>query len=204
MDRFLGDVGAFVEHLGLEHLHLVGHSLGGMVAQRYAVEHPGRLRSLVLASTTSHNGRRASAFAEVMTLLAERGFEAVLADPSLRPEAERALAEAFPGAPVPLEMLKVGVEKPNAARANAWRACLEFSTKDRLGELCCPVLVLHGSLDPLIPFRAGKLVHEAILHSEWLPLEGAGHSVTRERAQEFNAVLVDFLRRAEQSSALDS
>jgi 3-oxoadipate enol-lactonase len=197
MDRFVGDLVGFIEHLALDVLHLVGHSLGGMVAQRYAVEHSARLKSLVLASTTSHNGRRATAFARVMTLLGERGFEQVLADPQLRPEAERALEEAFPGAPVPLEMLKVGVEKPNPARANAWRACLDFSTKDRLAELTCPVLVMHGSVDPLIPFRAGQLVHEAIGHSEWIAFEGAGHSLPRERAEEFNRAVLDFLRRAD-------
>jgi len=197
MDRFVADVSAFVEHLRLETLHVVGHSLGAMVAQRYAVDHTACLRSLVLASTTSHNGRRATAFAHIMMLLGERGFDAVLADPALRPEAEQALRDAFPGAPVPIEMLKVGVEKPNPARANAWRACMEFSTKDRLGELRCPVLVMHGSADPLIPFRAGQLVHEAIAHSEWIAFDGAGHSVPRERADEFNRAVLVFLRRAE-------
>jgi 3-oxoadipate enol-lactonase len=197
MDQFLGDLVGFIDHLALDVLHIVGHSLGAMVAQRYAVEHGARLKSLVLASTTSHNGRRATAFARVMTLLAERGFQRVLDDPALRPEAERALAEAFPGAAVPLEMLKVGVEKPNPARANAWRACIDFSTKDRLAELACPVLVMHGSADPLIPFRAGQLVHEAISHSEWIAFEGAGHSLARERVEEFNRAVLDFLRRAE-------
>ncbi len=49
---------------GVEAAHFVGHSLGGMVVQQYAVTYPRRVRSLGVASATSHNGRRASAFAE--------------------------------------------------------------------------------------------------------------------------------------------
>jgi pimeloyl-ACP methyl ester carboxylesterase len=167
-----------------------------MVAQHYAVEHRPRVSSLVLASSTSHNGRRASAFARVMTLFAEHGYEEVINNPAVRPEVESAVKEAFPGVAPPFEMLKIGVEKPNPARANAWRACIEFSVKDRLAELDCPVLVMHGTADPLIPYRAGQLVHEAIPGSEWITETGAGHSLPRERAESFNRALLDFLERA--------
>jgi pimeloyl-ACP methyl ester carboxylesterase len=87
------------------------------------------------------------------------------------------------------------VEKPNPARANAWRACVGFSEKDRLQQIRCPVLVVHGSGDPLIPFRAGELVHEAIAHSEWIEEPGAGHSLPTERAESFNRAVLDFLKR---------
>jgi pimeloyl-ACP methyl ester carboxylesterase len=197
MQRFIADLELFADSLGSQSFHLVGHSLGGMVAQCYAVDHKQRIRSLVLASTTSHNGRRASAFARVMTLFADHGFRAVLDDPEIRPEVDHAVKEAFPGVAPPFEMLKIGVEEPNPARANAWRACIEFSVKDRLAELDCPVLVMHGTLDPLIPFRAGQLVHEAIPGSEWLEEAGAGHSLPRERTDSFNRALLDFLSRVD-------
>lgn len=193
MAELVSDLECFADNFPLERFHLVGHSLGGMIAQRYAVSHPERVESLVLASTTSHNGRRASAFAEAMVLLSEHGFDAAFADEERRPALEHALAEAFPGGPPPLEMLRVGLEQPDPARANAWRACIGFSTKDELGRLTCPVLVMHGSADPLIPFRAGQLIHEAIPHSEWLAEEGAGHSLPTSRAESFNQALLDFL-----------
>jgi|SoiMethySBSTD1v2_1073268.scaffolds.fasta_scaffold76762_4 pimeloyl-ACP methyl ester carboxylesterase len=195
METYVRDLVEFSAIAKAERFHLVGHSLGGMIAQKFAVDHRARVASLVLASTTSHNGRRATAFARAMVAFAERGFDAVLADPVLKAEVESAVAEAFPKMALPLEFLRKGVEAPNPARANAWRACIEFSMKDRLSELSCPVLVLHGSADPLIPFRAGQLIHEAIEHSEWIAETGAGHSLPRERAPAFTAALLEFLQR---------
>jgi len=193
MDDFVNDVVAFVDGVGLESFHLVGHSLGGMIAQRFVIDRPSRVLSLSLVSTTSHNGRRASALARLMVTLAENGFDAVLADPRLRKEAEAIVREAFPQG-MPLSMLRRGMETPNLARANAWRACVAFSVKDRLGEVRCPTLVAHGTADMLIPFRAGELVAAAIPGATWLVEEGAGHSLPQERPESFARALVDFLR----------
>ncbi len=192
MDAFLGDLVSFVDSLGLDTFHLVGHSLGGMIAQRYVLDHPARVRSLALASTTSHNGRRANAFARLMVSLAEHGYDALEQQPALRETAEATLREAFPGG-VPLSMLKRGMERPNPARANAWRACIDFTAKDRLSEVRCPCLVTHGTADMLIPFRAGELVAQAIPAARWVVEEGAGHSLPKERAASFGAALTTLL-----------
>jgi 3-oxoadipate enol-lactonase len=199
MDDFVGDLEAFVDAAGLERFHLVGHSLGGMIGQRYAVRDPERIRSMALVSTTSHNGRRATAFARLMVTFAEHGFDAVWQTPALKADADAILADAFPGG-VHLPMLRRGMEAPSLARADAWRACIEFSTKDAIGGLTCPVMVVHGTGDLLIPWRAGELVHQAIPGSEWHVEDGAGHSLPKERAASFNARLLDFLGRAEQGT----
>jgi len=194
MDDFVRDVVAFVDGVGLERFHLVGHSLGGMIAQRYVLDRPGGVLSVSLVSTTSHNGRRASALARLMVTLAEHGFDAAVRDPQLRAEAEGIVREAFPEG-TPLSMLGRGMEKPSFAHANAWRACIDFSAKDRLREVRCPALVVHGTADMLIPFRAGELVARAIPGATWLIEEGAGHSLPQERAESFTRALVEFLGR---------
>jgi pimeloyl-ACP methyl ester carboxylesterase len=194
MDDFVGDMVALVEGVGLDRFHLVGHSLGGMIAQRYLIDRPERVRSVSLVSTTSHNGRRASAIARLMVTLAEHGFDAVLRDGRVRAEAEAIVLEAFP-AGTPLSMLGRGMEQPSASLANAWRACIDFSAKDRLGEVRCPALVVHGTNDMLIPLRAGELVAQAIPGATWIAMNGAGHSLPQERAEAFTRALVDFLHR---------
>lgn len=194
MDDFVSDVVAFVEGIGLGPFHLVGHSLGGMIAQRYLIDRPSSVLSVALVSTTSHNGRRASAVARLMVTLAEHGFDAVLRDKRLRAEAEGIVHAAFPEG-TPLSMLRRGMEEPSLSRANAWRACIDFSAKDRLGEVRCPALVVHGTHDVLIPFRAGELVARALPGAKWIVEEGAGHSLPQERAESFTRALVDFLRQ---------
>jgi len=199
MDQFLDDLVRFGAGLGVDRLHLVGHSLGGMIAQRYALDHSTHVESLTLVSTTSHNGRRGSAFAKLMVLFAERGFDAVMADRAVRQEAESVLVEAF-GAAVPLSMLRRGLEEPSLSRANAWRACIGFSAKDELSRIACPALVLHGTADTLIPFKAGQLVSEAIPGARFVSEEGAGHSLPKERADSFNRELIDFLAAASRAA----
>jgi 3-oxoadipate enol-lactonase len=196
MEDFVRDLEGFVGALDLDRFHLVGHSLGGMIAQKFALAHPPRVRSLVFASTTSHNGRRATAFARLMVTFAENGFDHVFEDPALKAEVETILGEAFPDG-VDVSLLRRGMEKPNMSRANAWRACIEFSTKDDIANVTCPVLITHGTGDFLIPWQHGRKLHETIDGSEWVPEEGAGHSLPRERSEAFNARLVRFLSRVE-------
>jgi len=195
MRHFMGDLLALLDALALEPFHLVGHSLGGMIAQEFVLSHPERVRSLTLVSTTSHNGRRATAFARLMVTFAEHGFDQVLGDATLRGETEGILKEAFPRG-VELSMLRRGMEQPSPARANAWRACIGFSTKDRLPGLLHPVLVAHGTGDLLVPFAAGEAVARGIPTSRFLVEDGAGHSLPKERAESFNRALVGFLREA--------
>jgi len=201
LPEFLDDLERFVDGVGLDTFHLVGHSLGGMVTLAYAARHPQRLRSLTAASTTSHNGRRASAFARVMVYFSEHGLDAAMAREDLREEIDLALKEAFPmTAEPPLDMLRVGLAEPDPSRANAWRACDGFTIKDEVERIECPMLITHGTADPLIPFRCGELLHQARPNATWVPEEGAGHSITKSRAESFTKNLLDLLQSAESPS----
>lgn len=197
MDTLTADLATVAAHLGLDRFHLVGHSLGGMIAQSFALGRPDAVRTLTLASTTSHNGSRASEFAAAMSRVAEVGFDAAVAEAEVRGVLERVLAEAFPAGPPPVELLRRGLERPKPAHAYAWRATVRFSVKERLRELTCPVLVVHGTADPMIPWVLGAWIHAEIPGSRWLPLEGAGHSVQVERADDLNLALLEHLAAAE-------
>lgn len=197
MEDLSKDVLALFEELAVDRFHLLGHSLGGMVAQIIATDSPGLVRSLTLASTSSHTGNRAARFALGMARLAEVGPSA-LNDPNIRSEIEPVLADAFPMGPPPLEIL--ASPKPNPGQAAAWRAVSSFSRKDRLGELNLPTLVVHGTSDLLIPPVLGRLIHEAIAGSRHIEFEGAGHSVQSECSDELAECVIDFLHEVESSS----
>jgi 3-oxoadipate enol-lactonase len=193
ISTLVDDLRAVIDELGLRNVHLVAHSLGGMIAQRFALDAPESVRTLTLASTTAHNGARASAFALAMARLTEVGFDAAVEDPLVRPVMERMLAEAFPAGPPPFESFRRGLEKPNLGHSYAWGATAGFSVLDALPRLACPLLVLHGTADPLVPFTLGERIHSLVAHSRFVSLDGAGHSVQVERASAFNAALLEFL-----------
>lgn len=195
MEDLAQDVVGLVRHLEIESFHLLGHSLGGMVAQVVATDHPEFVESLCLVSTTAHTGSRARSFALAMASLAERGAPA-LEDPEVRGRIEQVLAEAFPMGPPPVEVLADGLVRPNPAQAAAWRAVSDFSRKDRLLELRCPTLVVHGTHDLLIPMVLGRWIHEAIPGSKWVMFEGAGHSVQTEVADRLAEYVLGFLAEA--------
>lgn len=174
-------------------LHLVGHSMGGMVVMAYALAHPERTRSLFLASTTSHNGRRASAFARIMSKLSQRGFNAAKADPEVWGEVESILAAVVPVTGPVIHILEQLTKKPHPARALAWDAISEFSVKDDIGKIEKPTMVMHGTADANIPYVNGRLVAEAIAGAELVTVAGGQHNIPLENAELFDEALLRHL-----------
>lgn len=188
------DLAALIAGLGLKKLHLVGHSLGGMVALAFAINNPNLVVTLTLVCTTSHNGARAGKFARGLAKLAEYGFDAAAAEPHLRGEIEQILNEGFPYGAPPLDMFRRGLERPNPAQAMAWRAMADFSVKDRVATITVPALVVHGSLDNWIPYSNGKWIGEHLPGARWVSVEGAGHFPHLKQPDWFAQLVVDFIR----------
>lgn len=184
-----------------DRIHLVAHSMGGMVALRYALDHPELVTSLTLVSTTAHNGKRARAFARVMSMLSERGFDATQQDPERWKIAVDTIAEVIPYTGPVMDVLEKLTKRADPARSLAWQAIADFSVKDEVAAIACPTMVMHGDCDPNIPFAAGKLLHDAIRGSRWLPIKGAKHNLPIEQCELFNEQLLAFLEAATGNSA---
>jgi pimeloyl-ACP methyl ester carboxylesterase len=201
--QFASDAIGILDHLGItEPAHVLGHSMGGRVAQWFALDHPDRVRSLILFATGSgaFDDREilrgippefvASLLAEGWPGLRERSVRgrSNFVDPN--PEVVERYAAAYHG--------QFGTDALNYCRHVVARQ--EHETTAQLGNLTMPCLVLIGSEDDHVGFLGSHLdssafLAKAISGAEFVTIPGGAHAMHVERSDEFNAALSDFLRR---------
>ncbi|HEV2769455.1 MAG TPA: alpha/beta fold hydrolase [Solirubrobacteraceae bacterium] len=171
------DAAGLVRALGLEDAHVLGISMGGMVAQELALAHPELVRTLTLGCTM-FGGPRALFTAPAVL---EEISEAVMSG-----DRERALRNGF-------EVNLSEGYRAGEGRWEEWQASsaqnpvglsvtllqLEaidnFHTADRLGSLEVPTLVLHGTEDRLLDVRNGEMLADVVPGARLEVFEGAGH-----------------------------
>ncbi|MEU6041398.1 alpha/beta hydrolase [Actinomadura sp. NPDC047616] len=179
-----------------EGAHVVGVSWGGVIATRLAAEHPRLVRSLVLVGSSRGSGRT------------PQGREAMLARAAdlerLGPEefaARRGPRLVSPDAPAELvdrvvTAMARSVRLPGYAYAAASMADTDHS--DVLGALTVPALVVVGDRDTVTGPAESGAIAAALPHARLEVLAGAGHVANQQRPDEFNRVVLRFLREVEQ------
>jgi pimeloyl-ACP methyl ester carboxylesterase len=172
---------ALLDHLGIDSAHVVGASMGGMIAQTMAIEHPARVRTLTsIMSTTGEQGYgqpQPDAMAVLLRPVAVTRDEAIEADVTAR----RVI-----GSP---EHFDEGIARERAAQAydrcynpaGTARQLLAIvaggSRAEGLARLVVPTLVIHGDIDPLVTLSGGQRTAELVPGAELLVLEGMGHDL---------------------------
>jgi pimeloyl-ACP methyl ester carboxylesterase len=196
MEHFADDAAAVLDAAGAESAHVFGTSLGGMVAQRFALRHPRRLRRLILACTTVGGSRHVMPTPETLvTFLAAGDIE----DPAA------AARSTFPMHYSEEYIARCGHEleawarenehlrSTAAARASQSAAAAGHDTYDVLPQIAAPTLVLHGEDDPLIRIENGRMLAERIPGARLIVYRGARHIFFVERADAMNADIAAFL-----------
>jgi pimeloyl-ACP methyl ester carboxylesterase len=194
-----GDVVDLLGHLGVNRAHVLGTSLGGLVAQKVALLRPDLVARLVLVST-GHGGRGS----ERMSLGAMGkmfGFGTLSPRKAARRGLEGATSERY-RVENPDEFDRI-VEKrladsPSlASYYEQARAGSRFDASGEVGRISSPTLVIHGAEDRYVPLANARALAEAIPSAKLRVLEGAGHLVFVERAADVNREVVAFLGEGE-------
>jgi len=193
LEQLADDAHALLDALGIERTHWVGLSMGGMIGQTFALRHPGRFDSLLLADTTSRRPPDAAQmWGERIRAARAGGMQAVL---------DSTLARWFTApfrAARPDVMARIGagiLATPVAGFAGCCEAISRVDLLDRLKEIDCPVLVLVGDQDHGTPPHMARAIHENLPGSELVIVESASHLSNVEQPEAFNRALLDFLAK---------
>lgn len=167
------DAAAVLDAAGVKSAHLYGISMGGMIAQEFALQYPARVKSLILGCTAAGGPAALQPAPEVIEVLMRRGMtpqEAIEAidpfiyhpgtSPELIEEDRKLRLEWYPTVEGYMAQLQ-GIM--------AWEAY------SRLTQIASPTLVIHGESDQLIPAANGELIAKKIPHAGLVLIPAAGH-----------------------------
>ncbi len=192
--RQLGaDLVALLDAIGVERAHVAGFSLGGTIAMRAAIDHPERVRGLVLVATSSRVGRAAADWYRERAAMVERR------DPNLRSTLDADAADVYAQSPAELDegllIRRQSTADPRGyGNACAAMAALNASPLDpELGRISAPALIVASELDRHCPPKAAEIIAAGINGSSVEVLPGAGHPIPVERPHELARSMISFL-----------
>lgn len=196
LEDMVADVEGLWSHLGCRATHLLGISMGGMIAMRLAAKRPAGLQSLVLVSTTPHR----EATGDGDSLAGKSGEEIE----------ERLLRYFSPDFATRQKLLirsmvkdlsKAFSDEAIARGTQAQRAALEgFDARDEIPRIAVPTLVIHGSEDRILRVDRARELASLIPGASLEIFEGAGHLLLAEAARKLYTVAADFFEAVEGKS----
>jgi pimeloyl-ACP methyl ester carboxylesterase len=201
LEDMADDAVGLLDHLGVDKAHVVGASMGGMIAQTVAIRHPQRVLSLVsIMSNTGGRlaGQPALAVYPVLFKTAPREREA-FADHVAKtfdkigsPGFERDLEEVR-------EMARVSHDRGRDSAAPGRQLAAIIASPDRgkdLGKITVPTLVIHGKADKLVRPSGGRATARKIPGSRLMLIDGMGHDLPRAAWPRIVEAIVDNAKRA--------
>ena len=186
---------ALIRHLGLESVNILGHSMGGFVAQDCAIHYPEHVDKLILAATSSYNSRRNNDLFSNWACSLEAGLDLkiwfrsifywILSERFF--EDEKAIGEA----------VQFEVDYPYPPNAVAFRrqvdAIVDFNCTDKLNTIAAKTLVVGGNEDLLFPVQVCNDLARKIPGAALKVINNAAHSIYLENPNVFITTVLNFL-----------
>jgi pimeloyl-ACP methyl ester carboxylesterase len=186
------DAAAVLDAAAIESAHIFGYSMGGMIAQELALQHPGRVRSLILGGTNCGGREAIRAAPEVLDVLMAKATNPA--------NAFRAMAPYIYDASTPREKIQEDLEVRSRAfpTRESYQAQLQaiiaWKSYSRLSSIKIPTLVIHGETDQLIPAENADILAKEIPGAKLVKLAEASHVFLTDRPQETTGAILSFLR----------
>jgi pimeloyl-ACP methyl ester carboxylesterase len=186
------DAAAVLDAVEVESAHVFGISMGGMIAQEFALQYPARVRSLILGCTAAGGASAVPCEPDATYMLMSRGH--------MSPEDAAQAAVPFiyhPNTPRKLIEEDLDVRRPWFPKREAYNAQLQgiiaFESYSRLSQISSPTLVIHGESDRLVPAGNGKAIAQKIPGAKLILLPQASHIFTTDQPEAANRAILEFL-----------
>jgi 3-oxoadipate enol-lactonase len=186
------DAAAVLDAAGIKRAHVFGISMGGMIAQEFALAYPGRTRSLILGCT-SHGGPEAVvADQEVVDTAIARGNMSV-------EDGIRCMVPFIYHSSTPRERVEedLDIRRRTFPTPQGYFAQIQgvfaYESRSRLSELKMPTLVLHGEADRLVPPENGRRLARLITGARLVMIPGASHIFPTDQPDAAHEAIISFL-----------
>jgi pimeloyl-ACP methyl ester carboxylesterase len=192
------DAAAVLDAAGIESAHVFGVSMGGMIAQEFALQYPQRVLSLILGCTAAGGPTAVRADAEATRLLMRR-------DKMSSEEAAEAAVPFIYDQATPREWIEedLAIRRPWFPSPEGYAAQLQgilaWEAYSRLAQIVAPTMVIHGESDRLVPPGNANLIAERIPGAKLVMIPRASHLFLTDQPEAAHRAILDFL--AAQSAA---
>ncbi|HEY7069836.1 MAG TPA: alpha/beta hydrolase [Acidimicrobiales bacterium] len=191
-DLFAADAAAVCRLLGVGHAYVVGLSMGGMIAQKLALAEPDLVEALVLCDTGTHMGRRAAQFLRDWAARV-RATGMVDSRGVVNPETTGFSRWSVEHQP---HVIRTNMREAEAADPDAWARAAEavaaHDTRDGIGRIAAPCLLVWGEEDPAVPVARAQALVDALGGAPLVVLRDAGHVCNLDQPAAFEAAVEDF------------
>lgn len=186
--RFSEDLFSFVKELGIENAVIAGHSMGGIIALRFALDHQEIVEKLILIDSgarTPFGKKLLVSVSKIILQISYKAFVKIYLSGYTFPKdySESKIREAQE------RVLKI----PKYVVNSCFSAVKEFDVTSELGNIIVPTLIIHGSDDKQQPLSQAKYMKERIPNSELVVLEGVGHATIVETPERVGKAIEKFI-----------
>lgn len=199
-EMMAGDAAGLLEAIGIDAAHIYGISMGGGIAQEFAIRYPEKAISVILGCTMCGTAHGIMPDAEAMTVLLNMGNRNQLTPE----EAARALLPFLYSQEFidnNRDIIEQSIERsleyvtPPHGYARQTEAQMGFDAYDRLPQVKAPTLVIAGDADRIVPVENSRILASRIPNAELVILDNMGHGFFIEAEDETNRIILDFLRK---------
>ena len=186
---------SLLDHLKIDQAHVVGHSMGGMVAQQAIATSPDRFKSLILSATSPAFGKADGVFQKQFIAARLKPLEDGL---SMAELAKKQVPNMVGDTPNPkgLEMAYSSMSKVRIETFTAAMHCLvTFDRRDNLSLIKTPTLLISGEKDTNAPAPMMEKMGSKIPGAEYICMANVGHLSNIEKPKEFNNVVKKFIEK---------